>query len=107
MGYAADVIFHLMNGYFGKGYILCMDNFYNSADLTDVLSSKQMYVCGTLTSNKRRNPKKVVKLKLKRGEVVWRRKEYGTKWKDKRDVLTISNMHQVEIEEVRNRNEKV
>ena len=28
-------------------------------------------------------------------------------WKDKRDVLTISNMHQVEMEEVRNRNGKV
>ena len=109
IGHAADVVLHLMDNYFGKGYILYMDNFYNSVALTDVLSSKQTYVCGTLRSNRRGNPKEVVKQKLKKGEVTWKRKEHVTvcKWKDKRDVLTISNMHQVEMEEVRNRNGKV
>ena len=46
---------------------------------------------------------------MAQGEVVWKRKDHVTvcKWKDKREVLTISNMHQVEMEEVRNRNGKV
>ena len=47
--------------------------------------------------------------KLKKGEMVWRRNDDVTvcKWKDKRDVITISNMHRVEMVEVRNRNGKV
>ena len=82
--HAADVVLHLMDDYFGKGYILYIDNFYNSVALTDVLSSKQTYVCGTLRSNRKRNPKEGVKQKLRRGEVAWKRKEHVTvcKWKD-------------------------
>jgi len=38
-----------------------MDNFYNSVALTDLLSSKQTYVCGTLRGNRKSNPKEVVK----------------------------------------------
>ena len=46
--------------------------------------------------------------KLKKGEMVWKRKEDVTvcKWKDKRDVLTNSNMHRVEMVEVKNHNGK-
>ena len=86
-----------------------MDNFYYSVALTVVLSSKQTYVCDTLRNNRRGNPKDVVEKKLKKGEVVWKRNDHVTvcKWKDKRDVLTISNMHQVEMKDETNRNGKV
>ena len=41
--------------------------------------------------------------------MVWRINDDVTvcKWQDKRDVITISNMHRVEMVEVRNRNRKV
>ena len=88
--------------------MLHMDNFYNSVALTVVVSSKQSYVCGTLRNNQRGNPKDVVEKKLKKG-VVWKRKDHVTvcKGMDKRGVLTISNMHQVEMKEETNRNGKV
>ena len=86
-----------------------MDNFYNSVPLTKALTSNSTYVCGTLRSNRKENPKDVITKKLKKGEMIWRRNEDVTvcKWKDKRDVSTISNMHRVELVEVRNRNGKV
>ena len=109
MGHASDVVLHLAEDFLDKGYVLFMDNFYNSVPLTKALTSKTSYVCGTLRSNRKENPKDVITKKLKKGEMVWRRKEDVTvcKWKDKRDVLTISNMHRVEMVEVKNRNGKV
>ena len=109
MGHASDVVLHLAEDFLDKGYVLFMDNFYNSVSLTKALTSKSTYVCGTLRSNRKGNPKDVIAEKLKKGEMVWRRNMDVTvcKWKDKRDVLTISNMHRVEMVEVRNRNGKV
>ena len=63
-----------------------MDNFYNySVPLTKALTSKTSYVCGTLQSNRKENPKDVMTKKLKKGEMVWRRNDDVTvcKWKDK------------------------
>lgn len=65
-------------------------------------------MCGTLRSNRRNNPKDVISQKFKKGERTWRGQD-GTvicKWKGKREVLTISNMHYPEMVEARNRNGK-
>ena len=85
-----------------------MDNFYNSVPLTKALTFKTSYVCGTLQRNRKENPKDAITKKLKKGEMVWRRNDDGTvcKWKDKRDVTTISNMHRVKMVEVRNQSRK-
>ncbi|KAK9731043.1 Transposase IS4 [Popillia japonica] len=92
-----------------KGYTVYMDNFYNSVTLTKLLNTRKTYVCGTLRSNRKGNPRDVVNCKLKKGECIWRQNGPVTvcKWKDKRDVHTISNMHSVEMVEVSNRNGKV
>lgn len=109
MGHASEVVLHLIEGYLDKGYILYMDNFYNSVALTKLLSGRKTYVCGTLRANRKENPKDIVGRKLKKGEVVWRQNGSVVvcKWKDKREVLTISNMHTVEMVEVPNRNGKL
>ena len=64
-----------------------------------------MYICGTLRSDRKGNSKEVVSKKLKKGEVEWKRR--GTvvvsKWKDKRDVLTISNKHKLKLVSVKNK----
>ena len=72
-----------------------MDKFYNLEPLTKALTFKISYVCGTFRSNRKENPKDVMTKKLKKREMVWRRNDDVTvcKWKDKRDVITISNMH--------------
>ncbi|CAH1988327.1 unnamed protein product [Acanthoscelides obtectus] len=60
---------------------------------------------GTLRSNRRGNPKVLVKQKLKLGEHFWMRKKrvYLAKWKDKRDVLVITTKNHPRMITVRNR----
>ena len=86
-----------------------MDNFYNSVSLAKELTLRSTYICGTLRSNRKGNPKELVKQKLKKGEYSWKRSESVVicKWRDKRDVLTISNMHKAEMVEVANRNGRI
>ena len=50
----------------------------------------------------------MVRKKLKRGEFEWSRSGSVVvcKWKDKREVLTISNMHKVEMVDVTNRHKQ-
>lgn len=105
----AQVVLDLMDGFLNKGYILYADNFYNSVPLTKTLTGQNTYLCGTLRSNRKDNPKEVVNQKLLRGELSYLRSDsvIVCKWKDKRDVLTISNMHEVELVDVPNRNGKV
>lgn len=107
-GHATQVVIDLMEDYLDKGFILHMDNFYNSVSLTNTLTSRKTYVCGTLRSNRKGNPRAVTDQKLGKGELTWKRKQSVVvcKWKDKRDVLVISNMHRVDMVEVRHRNGK-
>ncbi|XP_018578612.1 piggyBac transposable element-derived protein 4-like, partial [Anoplophora glabripennis] len=109
MGHASDVVFELMEDYLDKGHMLFTDNFYNSVPLTKALTARKTYVCGTLRSNRKGLPKDFITKKLKKGEVTWCRHESVVlcKWKDKREVVTISNMHKVQSVEVQNRNGKI
>ena len=103
------VVFSLMDGYLDIGHSLYMDNFYNSVSLIKQLTLRSTYVCGTLRANRKGNPKELVQKGLKKGEHSWMRSESVVicKWRDKRDVLTISNMHKVEMVDVPNRNNKI
>lgn len=87
----AQVVLDLMNGFLNKGHILYADNFYNSVSLTKTMAEQLTYICGTLRSNRKENPKEVVQQKLARGELSYLRSGpvIVCKWKDKRDVLTI------------------
>ena len=84
-----------MESCLGKGYHVFTDNYYNLVSLTEFLSSKGTYNTGTLQKDRKRNPKKVISTKLKKGQMVWKSKGDVTvaKWKDKRGVLMISNAH--------------
>ncbi|XP_071053641.1 piggyBac transposable element-derived protein 4-like [Onthophagus taurus] len=109
LGHTTDIVLHLAEDYLDKGYTLHMDNFYNSVTLTKLLTTRKTYVCGTLRKNRKENPQDVINRELKKVEVTWQRNGLVTvcKWKDKREVLTISNMHVVEMVEVSNRNGKL
>nr|XP_047139466.1 piggyBac transposable element-derived protein 4-like [Hydra vulgaris] len=94
-----------MEKFLGKGYHLYTDNFYNSFKLTKHMISQNTYICGTLRTDRKSNPKECTKAKLKRGDVISRSREgvVIATWKDKRDMLMISNLHSLQMIEVTNR----
>ncbi|XP_046674860.1 piggyBac transposable element-derived protein 4-like [Homalodisca vitripennis] len=108
-GHAFEVVRKLMQNYLGKGHIIFLDNFYNSVDLAEYLMTNQTNMCGTLQSNRVGNPQVVVQTKLKKGECVSRQRGDVTvmKWRDKRNVLTISTSNGPEMEETRTKRGEV
>ena len=91
-----------------KGYHVFTDHYYNSVSSTEYLSNHGTYITGILRKNRKRNPKKVIGEKVKKGVMIWRSKNdiIICKWKDKREVLTISNAHNPETVKVSNRRGK-
>ncbi|KAF6210263.1 hypothetical protein GE061_013367 [Apolygus lucorum] len=93
-GHASKVVYKLMTALLGEGRAIYMDNFYNSVELASSLLDQQTYVTGTLRPNRKNNPRDLAACKLKRGESTQRWSQQGinvTKWKDKREVWTISS----------------
>ncbi|CAH1957169.1 unnamed protein product [Acanthoscelides obtectus] len=90
------------------GHSIYLDNFYNSFELANKLTSRNTYCTGTLSSKRTNNPKELVARKLKKGEsaAVYSNNIMICKRNDKREVLYISNEHQnnmVEVVDRRNR----
>lgn len=104
-GKTQRLVLQLMQPYMNKGHHLFMDNFYNSVNLSSILLSNRTHTTGTLRSDRKYNPQEVIQAKLKKGEMSWRRNGniYVTKWKDKRDVTSITTAHHPELIEVENR----
>ena len=94
-----------MEAFLEKGYSDFAGHFYNSVKLAKHLSKQKTYICGTLRGDRKGNPKDIVKKKLKKGGSVWKRSDDAVvcKWKDKIDVLTISNKHSFEMVPVPNK----
>lgn len=109
MGQSGAIVMKLLDGFLDKGHVVFTDNYYNSVGLVKRLTNRSTYICGTLRFDRKENPKEVVSKKLKKGEHAWKRSESVVvcKWKDKRDVLTISNMHRVEMINVVNRRQQM
>ena len=76
--------------------------------ITHYLTSRSTYLTRTLRKDRVDNPKRVVNKKLNKGEVTWESNEEVPvcKWKDKRDVLTITNAHVPGMGDITNRNGK-
>lgn len=73
-GHAYNVVMTLLEGYFGKGHAVYMDNFYNSIKLMKKLSGRGTSVTGTLRTNRKGIPLAIKKIKLKKGESAFVRK---------------------------------
>jgi len=96
------IVMELGNPYFDCGRTLFVDNWYSSVELAEKLKTRQTHLVGTLRSNRKSNPKQVVKKKLKKGEVESMRSDSNVlvlKWKDKRDLYMISTKHNSEMVE--------
>ena len=75
LGQTGAIVLKLMEDFLGKGYTVFADNYYNSVKLTSFMSKNQTFICGTLRSDRKGNPKEVASKKLKKGEVEWKRRE--------------------------------
>ncbi|KAJ8953488.1 hypothetical protein NQ318_023609 [Aromia moschata] len=101
------LVLRILRPYLNKGHHIYMDNFYNSVPLSSKLLTYKTHTIGTLRANRRGNPGVVIKIKLRKGEHIWRKKQnisvYVSKWKDKRDIYAITTGYQPRIVTVRNR----
>ena len=105
LGQTGQYVIDLGSSFFDKGYHFYTDNYYNSAELTQYLNSRKTYITGTLRSDRKQNPKAVKEAKLGKGEMVSQSSGpiVVCKWKDKRDVLCISNAHVPSLVATQNR----
>lgn len=107
---SSQVVMSLMKPLLNKGYCLTIDNYYNSVELSDLLSLYRTETYGTVRANRIglprniKNPKKVhsgyIKAYRKRRTMVMR-------WKDKRDVYFLSTIHGTNTVEIEKRNKKL
>ena len=67
VGQTAAIALKLMEPYLEKQLT---NNYYNSVSLTEFLSSKGIYITGTLRKDRKRNLKKVISMKLIMGQMV-------------------------------------
>lgn len=81
----------------GVGHKLYMDNYFSSPLLFDALLERKINSCGTVRHNRRGMPQDIGQkfMKLKRGDIVTRVKGNlsAVRWRDKRDVYILTNMH--------------
>ena len=91
---ATKIVLGLLQGLLDKGYTLFVDNWYSSFELSSLLLTRQTDTIGTLVKSRKNLPPEMNKTKLKTGECVVYYEQLTntmvTKWKDKKDVHTIS-----------------
>ena len=78
-----------------KGYIVYTENFYSSPALFKALTDRGFGACGTARKDRRGIPRSISDANIRKGQVLSTR-EFGVlslKWKDKRDVLMLSTIH--------------
>ncbi|GFW21214.1 piggyBac transposable element-derived protein 4 [Trichonephila clavipes] len=103
-----QVVLTLMKPLLNKGYCVTLDNYYSSPILTDPLVKYKTDSYGMISLNRKEVPSYVKSKKLKRGETIAFRcgKALILKWKDKKDVSLISNIHNSEMIAVRSSREE-
>lgn len=107
-GHSQKIVMHLLEDLLNLGHHVYMDNYYNSFDLARKLSEKKTHCTGTLRSGRKKTPKAVTSTKLKKGETIakYAKGVMIGKWRDKRDVLYISNKYENAMVEIENKREE-
>ncbi|CAH1982255.1 unnamed protein product [Acanthoscelides obtectus] len=102
------VVLTLIHPLLDKGYCLFLDNYYTSIDLLDKLVKRRTDGVGTMRINRKGIPQ-AIKVKLQRGETVarFRRKLMIQKWRDKKDVLMISTIHDDSMKKIAARSKEI
>lgn len=102
------VVLELADPLLDKGHCLFLDNYYSSVDLVDKLVRRRTDCIGTMRINRKGLPQEM-KTKLNKGETIamYRRKIMVQKWRDKKDVLMISTLHDNTMRTVTKRNTEI
>ena len=86
----------------GLGHKVFMDSYFTSPALFDDLFQRKINACGTVRHDRRGMPRDIgpKSLKMKRGDIVTRvrGKLRAVRWKDRRDVYILTNMHSPPVE---------
>jgi hypothetical protein len=85
-GHTYSICMELLKELANDGRILYIDNYYTSVLLCKDLLKSKTYVCGTLRSNRKGNPKNVCQHKLKKGDIFGQQNHDGIrvmKWLEK------------------------
>lgn len=86
-------VLKLLQGLEEKSREVIADNFYSSIELAERLLTRKTRYCGTLRSNRRGLPKKIVSKKLKKGQIYGAMNKNDVKvikWVDKRPLLMLT-----------------
>lgn len=84
----------------GQGCTIYTDNFYTIISLAHKLLDKNSHLVGILRSKRKQNPKHIIERKFKIGQTIASQSNTGVvvqKWRDKREVLTLSTKHTDEM----------
>ncbi|VDP10112.1 unnamed protein product [Heligmosomoides polygyrus] len=93
---AETVVMDLMEEYLDQGRDLFVDNWYTGISLAQTLIKRSTNLVGTCRRNRKGLPLDVVRTKLKKGQRIARQNADGivvSKWKDKRDIIMLSTIH--------------
>ena len=97
------VVLSLSDNLLDKGRTIYTDNYYTSISLAHQLLKRNTHLVGTLRTNRKFNPKHITEKKLQKGDTIAAESNTGIviqKWKDKRDVCTLSTKHTAEMKTV-------
>ncbi|XP_055924618.1 piggyBac transposable element-derived protein 4-like [Argiope bruennichi] len=97
--YGERVVKSLLEELSGQGYHLYIDRFFMSPSLADELFGLQTNTCGTVMRRRKGMPENFPPPKMKIGEMlVLQKKNMNlTAFKDRREVLVISTMHDAKL----------
>ncbi|KAL8572467.1 hypothetical protein ACOMHN_005613 [Nucella lapillus] len=103
-----DVMQRLIRDLKNCGHVLYVDNRYCNPQLADDLAADSTGVVGPVRSNRVGMPKDLVSQPMRPGDVDYRRRNQTVvvRWKDRRDVYTISTVHPPVMREVTSRTER-
>lgn len=106
---AARIVLTLSDTLLNKGHCLFLDNFYISLHLAEKLVRQKTDCIGTMRLNRKGIPEKIKTKKLGKGESIamFRRKQMIMKWKDKKDIIMISTIHDNTMVEIEKRDKTI
>ncbi|XP_035209506.1 piggyBac transposable element-derived protein 4-like, partial [Stegodyphus dumicola] len=98
------IVLELCHDLLDKGYTLYLDNWYTSTDLAEKMCRRKTDVVGTMRKNRKGIPSDIKNCVLKKDEHIarYRDKIMIMKWKDKKDVIILSTIHDNKFVEIEN-----
>ncbi|XP_022251164.1 piggyBac transposable element-derived protein 4-like isoform X2 [Limulus polyphemus] len=104
---SSQIVMSLLKPLLNKGYCLTTDSFYTCPQLADILISHTTDTYGTVKLVRKEMPPNLKMKKLKKGEIMayQRGKVTVMHWKDKKDVILLSTVHNAEMVDVEKRGE--